>query len=123
MNGMDVEDFALLPGGRFLGVEENRPSLFVGVLATGLIQERYIPTTQALPGAASHVQASLPEVLKRRSKNRGFEAIAVTPDQQTAYTMTQSPLEVGCSPTPPRAGTVAFSASSSWMSAIRTTSS
>src|SRR5688572_24863091 len=37
VNGMDVEDFALLPGGKFIGVEENRPSLFIGVLATGLI--------------------------------------------------------------------------------------
>src|SRR5688500_18736990 len=96
VNGMDVEDFALLPGGKFIGVEENRPSLFIGVLATGLIEKRYIPATQGLPGAVYTVQASLPEVLKRRSKNRGFEAIAVTPDQQTAYTMTQSPLEVGC---------------------------
>jgi len=97
VNGMDVEDFVLLPGKRFLGVEENRPSVFVGVLGTGLIEKRYIPLTQSLPGAVYPVQASLPEVLKRRSKNRGFEGIAITPDMQTAYTMSQSPLEVGCS--------------------------
>jgi hypothetical protein len=52
VNGMDVEDFALLPGGRFIGVEENRPSIFIGVLATGLIEKRYIPQTQSLTGAA-----------------------------------------------------------------------
>ena len=96
VNGMDVEDFAPLPGGRFIGVEENRPSIFIGVLGTGLIEKRYIPATQSLPGTAYTVQASLPQVLKTRSRNRGFEAVAVTPDLQTAYTMTQSPLEVGC---------------------------
>jgi hypothetical protein len=36
-------------------------------------------------------------VLAKRSKNRGFEGVAISPDQRTAYTMTQSPLEVGCS--------------------------
>jgi hypothetical protein len=98
VNGMDVEDFALLPNGKFIGVEENRPSLFVGDLATGLIEKRYIPETQDLTGALCTVDnTALPEVLKKRSKNRGFEGVAVSPDQQTAYTMTQSPLEVGCS--------------------------
>jgi hypothetical protein len=97
-NGMDVEDFALLPNGKFIGVEENRPSVFIGDLATGVIEMRYIPKTQNLPSALYTVNNTvLPEVLKRRSKNRGFEGIAVSPDRQTAYTMTQSPLEVGCS--------------------------
>jgi len=94
---MDVEDFALLPNGKFIAVEENRPSLFVGDLATGVIEKRYIPTGKALPGASFSVIANLPAVLAKRSKNRGFEGVAISPDQQTAYTMTQSPLEVGCS--------------------------
>ena len=42
VNGMDVEDFAHGPG-RFIGVEENHPSIFIGVLGTGLIEKRYIP--------------------------------------------------------------------------------
>ena len=98
VNGMDVEDFALLPNGKFLGVEENRPSLFVGDLATGVIEKRYIPTGKALPGSSYLVSSSLPAVLAKRRGNRGFEGVAISPDQQTAYTMTQSPLEVGCSP-------------------------
>jgi hypothetical protein len=97
VNGMDVEDFALLPNGKFLGVEENRPSLFVGDLATGVIEKRYIPTGKALPGSSYLVSSTLPAVLAKRRGNRGFEAVAISPDQQTAYTMTQSPLEVGCS--------------------------
>ena len=96
VNGMDVEDFALLPNGKFIGVEENRPSLFIGDVATGLIEKRYIPETMGVPGALYAVESSLPEVLKRRSKNRGFEAIAISPDRKTAFTATQSPLEVGC---------------------------
>ena len=98
VNGMDVEDFALLPNGKFLGVEENRPSLFVGDLATGVIETRYIPSNKALTGANYLVSATLPAVLAKRRGNRGFEGVAISPDQQTVYTMTQSPLEVGCTP-------------------------
>ena len=42
--GMDVEDLALLPNGKFISVEENRPSVFIGDLATGTIEQRNTPS-------------------------------------------------------------------------------
>jgi hypothetical protein len=91
-NGMDVEDIALLPGNRFISVEENRPSIFIGDLTTGVVEKRFIPENQGLPGAGYEISATLPEVLKNRRNNRGFESIAVSGDYLTAYTATQSPL-------------------------------
>lgn len=91
-NGMDVEDFVPLSNGKFIGVEENKPSLFIGDLTTGVVEVRYTPTGKTLPGAGYAVSDRLPAILLDRRGNRGFEAVAVSPDRRTAYTATQSPL-------------------------------
>ena len=91
-NGMDIEDLAPLPGARILGVEENKPSLFVASIATGAVTHRYTPAGKPLSGTEYTVADLLPAVLRTRRLNRGFESIAVSPDGGTAYTATQSPL-------------------------------
>jgi alkaline phosphatase len=90
-SGMDVEDVHTLPGGGYLVAEEYGPSVVV-VDATGVVQRRYTPASKTFPGADYTVSNVLPDVLKNRRANRGFESIPVSPDGRTAYTVTQSPL-------------------------------
>jgi hypothetical protein len=101
-NGMDVEDFAALPNGKFIGVEENKPSIFIGDLTTGIVEVRYTPSGKTLPGAGYAVSDSLPAILVNRRNNRGFEGVTVSPDGRTAYTATQSPLGSNASGSPYR---------------------
>jgi alkaline phosphatase len=91
-SGMDVEDLALLPSGKFLGVEENKPSIFVGDLKTGVVERRYTPAGRTLPGAGYGVSDRLPAILRNRRANGGFESVTVSPDGRVAYTATQNPL-------------------------------
>jgi hypothetical protein len=100
--GMDVEDLALLPNDKFIGVEENRPSIFIADLNTGVVEARFTPTGKPLPLAGYPVNDSLPAILANRRKNRGFEGVTVAPDARTAYTMTQSPLGSNASGSPYR---------------------
>src|SRR6185503_4913907 len=90
-SGMDIEDVHTLPGGKFILVEEYSPSVVV-VSETGLVLKRYTPISKMLNGADYPVSNTLPDVLKNRRSNRGFESIAVSADGRTAYTVTQSPL-------------------------------
>jgi len=91
-SGMDVEDLALLPSGKFLGVEENKPSIFIGDLKTGVVERRYTPAGRTLPGAGYDVSDRLPAILRNRRINGGFEALTVSPNGKVAYTATQNPL-------------------------------
>jgi alkaline phosphatase len=90
-SGMDIEDVHTLPGGRFILVEEYSPSVVIAD-ANGVMLRRYTPVSKTLPGADYPISNVLPDVLKNRRANRGFESIAMSPDEHTAYTVTQSPL-------------------------------
>lgn len=90
-NGIDVEDVHTLPDGNFIVVDEYNPSIAI-ISDTGRVLKRYTPQGKTLSGAAYPVSDTLPGILTQRRANRGFESIAVSPDGQTAYTMTQSPL-------------------------------
>ena len=90
-SGMDIEDVHTLPCGRFILVEEYGPSVVVAD-GNGVVQRRYTPASKTFPGADYPVHNTLPDVLKNRRANRGFESIPVSPDGRTAYTVTQSPL-------------------------------
>lgn len=90
-SGMDIEDIHTLPGGGFILVEEYGPSIAV-VNSGGVVQRRYTPSSKTFPGADYPVHNTLPDVLKNRRSNRGFECIPVSQDGRTAYTMTQSPM-------------------------------
>lgn len=90
-NGIDPEAIRVFPDGKFLISEEYGPSVLV-VNPNGQVLMRYVPENKPLPGATYPVRAILPPVLSQRRTNRGFEALALAPDGQTAYVMLQSPL-------------------------------
>lgn len=89
-NGMDIEDIHTLGQGYIL-VDEYSPSV-VTVDRRGKVTKRYTPAGKTLPGAAYPVSDTLPAILSQRRANRGFECIAVSLDERTAYTVMQSPL-------------------------------
>lgn len=100
-NGLDLEDVHMLPDGSYIAVDEYSPSIVI-ISETGKVLKRYTPTGKTLSGAAYAVSDSLPALLAQRRANRGFEAIAVSDDGRTAYTMTQSPLGSTGAGTPTR---------------------
>ena len=90
-NGVDPEAIRVFPDGKFLISEEYGPSVLV-VNTNGQVLMRYVPENKPRPGATYPVHAILPSVLSQRRTNRGFEALALSPDGRTAYVMLQSPL-------------------------------
>ena len=89
--GLDTEGLVRLRGGRFWLVEEYSPS-FVEVSRSGAVIARFVPEGLNLPGTTYPVIPSLPEVFRKRKVNRGFEGLAVSPDEKTMYAALQSPL-------------------------------
>ena len=100
-NGMDVEDIHTLRCGGFIVVDEYSPSVVI-VNGHGKVTRRYTPQGKTLAGASYPVSDTLPAILSQRRVNRGFEAVAVSPDGRTAYTVTQSPLGSTASGAPTR---------------------
>jgi Esterase-like activity of phytase len=92
--GIDTEALQLLPDGNFLISEEYGPSVLV-VDPTGKVLMRYLPKGKAKADTPYPVKDSLPEVLKNRRSNRGFENLALAPDGKTAYAILQSPMGDG----------------------------
>ena len=100
-SGLDPEDLHTLQDGNFIVVDEYSPSLAI-ISETGKVLKRYTPQGVTLPEAAYPVRDRLPAILRQRRANRGFEAVAVSRDGRTAYTMTQSPLGPTGAGTPTR---------------------
>ena len=100
-NGLDVEDVYMFRDGHFAVVEEYSPSLAI-VSSEGKVLVRYTPAGKTLAGASYPVSDRLPAILSQRRGNRGFESIAVSKDERTAFLMTQSPLGPTGSGTPTR---------------------
>jgi len=92
--GLDTEALQLLPDGNFLISEEYGPSVLV-VNPTGKVLMRYLPKGKVKADTPYPVKDSLPEVLKNRRSNRGFENLALAPDGKTAYAILQSPMGDG----------------------------
>ena len=90
-SGLDTEGIAALPDGGFWVGDEFGPSL-VRLGADGRVVKRLVPDGVALDGAAYPVEARLPAIAARRQLNRGFEAIALSPDGRWLVLAFQSPL-------------------------------
>jgi len=90
-SGLDTEGIAALPDGGFWVGDEFGPSL-VRLDGDGRVVKRLVPQGVALHGAAYPVEASLPALAARRQLNRGFEAIALSPDGRWLFLAFQSPL-------------------------------
>ena len=90
-SGLDSEGLHALEDGTFFLSEEFGPSL-VHLGGDGRVLARYVPEGAVLDGARYPVRETLPAIAGRRQLNRGFEAIAGTPDQKWLYVAFQSPL-------------------------------
>lgn len=91
-DGVDPEGLAVLPDGSWWIAEEYRPSL-LRLAADGRAHERHVPRGQTLPNADMDVRDPLPAAYGARRDNRGFEALAVSPDGRTLWALLQSPLD------------------------------
>jgi len=91
-SGLDTEGLVRTSQGDFWAVEEYAPSL-LHIAGDGRVLERIVPQGLDYSAADYPVAAALPAVYARRNSNRGFEGIALSPDEQTVYAVLQSPLD------------------------------
>jgi hypothetical protein len=90
-SGLDTEGIAALADGGFWVSDEFGPSL-VRLDAQARVLKRLVPHGTDLDGAAYPVEAMLPAIAARRQLNRGFEAVALSPDERWLFLAFQSPL-------------------------------
>ncbi|CZE46479.1 esterase-like activity of phytase family protein [Campylobacter geochelonis] len=92
VNGIDSEAISMDKDGKFYIADEYGPSIFI-TNSIGEIQERWVPNGvgKSLFKADYDIVENIPAKLRNRQLNRGFEAVAISPDSTTLYTMLQSP--------------------------------
>jgi hypothetical protein len=92
-SGVDSEGLAALADGGFWVGDEYGPSL-LKVDRDGTVIIRWVPagTESFFAGAAYPVAPVLPAIASARRLNRGFEALALSPDETSLYVIFQSPL-------------------------------
>lgn len=90
-SGLDTEGIAARADGGFWVSDEFGPSL-ARLDSEGRVLKRLVPEGTELEGAAYPVEACLPPIAARRQLNRGFEAIALSPDGKWLFLAFQSPL-------------------------------
>ena len=88
--GADTEGVAALAGGGFWVADEYGPSL-LRLDPAGRVEQRWFPRCAPVPGGGA-AAALLPGIAARRQINRGFEAIALSPDENALWVAFQSPL-------------------------------
>lgn len=91
--GADTEGVVALADGTFRIADEYGPSI-LKVAPDGTVLARWVPAGEeaALAGAAYAVAGVLPVLAARRRLNRGFEALALSPDERRLHVILQSPL-------------------------------
>jgi hypothetical protein len=92
-SGVDSEGVAALADGGFWVGDEYGPSL-LRIGADGAVAVRWVPAgcEDLFAGARYPVVGALPAIAVRRRLNRGFEAIALSPDERWLHLAFQSPL-------------------------------
>ena len=91
VNGLDTEGVVRTKSGDFWLVDEYAPSI-IQVGADGVVKNRFVPKGWKGTGTGYPVTDSLPAVLLTRKANRGFEALALSPDEKYLFIGLQSPL-------------------------------
>ena len=94
VNGIDPEGCALLADQTFWLSEEYRPSLLC-CEADGTVIKRFIPRGVKLPARDVQLGENLPAHYAKRRPNRGFESLALSPDESTIWALMQSPFDDG----------------------------
>ena len=92
VNGIDPEGCALLADGTFWLCEEYRPSILC-CEADGTVIKRFIPKGVKLPSSDIQIVENLPAHYAKRRANRGFESLALSPDESTIWALMQSPFD------------------------------
>ncbi len=92
-SGADTEAIVAMADGCFWVGDEYGPSL-LHVGQDGQVLQRWVPKglEKVLKGADYDVKGVLPAIALRRRINRGFEAVAASPDERWLYVVFQSPL-------------------------------
>lgn len=89
--GQDSEGIIRLSNGQYWIVDEYAPSL-TNLSKEAVVKRRYVPTNWLGTSTEFSISKSIPEIYLKRKANRGFEALAVTPDERTLFIGLQSPL-------------------------------
>ncbi len=92
-DNVDLEALVRLSDGSFWIAEEMGPSIAL-VSADGRILRRHVPANAAADykDADAEIVANLPPILSKRQGNRGFESIAISPDERFLYVIMQNAL-------------------------------
>ncbi|WP_242882442.1 esterase-like activity of phytase family protein [Actinomadura litoris] len=89
-DGIDSEGLVRTKDGEFWVAEEYGPSL-LHLDRRGRVIERYVP--EGWTGRPNYpVKVTLPAILNKRTYNRGFEGLTISPDGKSLYVAVQSPL-------------------------------
>lgn len=91
LNGLDVEGLVRTANGNFWIVDEYAPSLAL-IDSKGTLLERWVPEGWTGSPTSYTVNKTIPNLYLKRKANRGFEALAITPDEATLFIGLQSPL-------------------------------
>ncbi|QCD52999.1 esterase-like activity of phytase family protein [Campylobacter sp. RM16192] len=92
VNGLDIEAIVVTKDREFYLADEYGPSI-VHVSSDGRVKERWVlkGVAASLSRADTKIVENLPAKLRQRELNRGFESLAISPDENTLYTVLQSP--------------------------------
>lgn len=91
-DGVDTEGVVELPDGTLWIAEEYGPSL-LKVDPDGRAIERHVPVGMGNTGATVPQRETLPAPYALRRDNRGFEALAASPDGSRLWVLLQSPID------------------------------
>ena len=90
-SGLDTEGIVAYADGTFVVGDEFGPSL-VRLDPEGRVLARFVPEGAELGGANYPIETTLPAIAVKRQLNRGFESIALSPDEKWLFLAFQSPL-------------------------------